>query len=224
MSRRRKAVPAALHSELSEYASLVRALRTSDISDLSSQLTRLIPVQESLESLQDANSQDTSSGNEFDGYVPRDGSPPQPPLSRTGTPSEKPEFEEGSSNPPANERGRVKSKGAHQSSDIWTRWPLLPGDVPIPEWSFEDEVHVVASRALMEQKSLGDHENDEEPLFDDEPSPGIAFAASEHLSQILGALAAHVPTTELSMHERLAPLGWESVLAIVSAHGLATPE
>ena len=38
--RKLKTVPAALHSELSEYSSLLRALRTNDILDLSSQLLR----------------------------------------------------------------------------------------------------------------------------------------------------------------------------------------
>ena len=38
MGKRTK-VPAALHSELSEYASLLRALRTSNTLDLASQLT-----------------------------------------------------------------------------------------------------------------------------------------------------------------------------------------
>jgi hypothetical protein len=39
--RKRKAIPAALHSEISEYASLLRVLRATDTLDITTQLTRL---------------------------------------------------------------------------------------------------------------------------------------------------------------------------------------
>lgn len=40
---KRKGIPAALHSDLSEYSSLLRALRTSETLDLASQLTKPLP-------------------------------------------------------------------------------------------------------------------------------------------------------------------------------------
>lgn len=41
-----------------------------------------------------------------------------------------------------------QEKGKGRST--WTRWPLLKKDVYIPEWTLQDEVHTLASRATRE--------------------------------------------------------------------------
>ncbi|THU77261.1 hypothetical protein K435DRAFT_702800, partial [Dendrothele bispora CBS 962.96] len=98
MKAKRKRVPAALHSELTEYSSLIRALRTSNTLDVTSQLT------------------------------------PSASLSRPASPSV------------ASTQSKIRSK--KQKKDTWTRWPLLPEDVPVPKWNFEDEVAIIAKQVL----------------------------------------------------------------------------
>lgn len=48
-----------------------------------------------------------------------------------------------SSSKPKAKLSKRKSK-----NDTWTRWPLLAGDVHVPEWSLEDEVKLLALQAL----------------------------------------------------------------------------
>jgi hypothetical protein len=103
-----------------------------------------------------------------------------------------------------------------KATDACDRWPLLLHDVYVPEWSFADEVRLLASQA---RRAL-----DEEPeadLEDEGPTSDVLTdAASAYLSGILAAIADHVPLTAKSLQNRLSPLGWESVLQIVSASRL----
>src|SRR5262245_57900443 len=87
---------------------------------------------------------------------------------------------------------------------LCTRWPLLPQDVHVPEWGFEDEIQLLVS-------SRSDDLDDD----DDEPLPPSLFEqASTHLSTILTHVSAHVPRTAESLQDRFRPLGWESILEI----------
>ena len=43
-------------------------------------------------------------------------------------------------------------------------------------------------------------------------------------ARILALMAAHVPNAEKSMQNRLRPINWESVIDVVSAHGIVRPE
>jgi hypothetical protein len=257
----RKVVPAALHSELSEYASLLRALRTSDTLDIVSQLTR---TASSTASVMTDTDEDEDQENEAERTVDRTGTTE---YNTTGSVGQKDAIELMAStklHENTNEHtvgsaksdaptllsapsGRKRKREKKLTNDTWTRWPLMADDVPIPEWSLEDEVHVIASRELTslkrnrhspsqtteaeasgsselleEDAGEGDIESEDDELS--EPIPGVAFAASEHLGHILGALAAHMPPAEGSMQNRLCPVGWESVLSSVAASGLATPE
>ena len=42
------------------------------------------------------------------------------------------------------------SQGRSRGRSTWTRWPLLKKDVYIPEWTLQDEVQALASRATRE--------------------------------------------------------------------------
>jgi hypothetical protein len=205
MGRSRKAVPAALHTELSEYASLLRALRTSDTLDLSSQLAKAQPRTST-----SAHEVDTE--NAEDGIIP---------ASRNTTPNDILS---------SKSKGSPATQGPSKKTN-WTRWPLLEGDVHTPEFGFEDEIATIASEALKLQHQA-DTESDNGPPEDDDEEAylpqsfldSLTLASSTHLSQILSMLAAHIPLAETSMQNRIKPMGWEDVLDIVAVSGLIHPK
>jgi hypothetical protein len=209
MGKSRKTVPAALHTELSEYTSLLRALRTSDTLDLSSQLTK---AQGRPQAQQSANTVDGDDGIGLTASASGEITPSFLSPSRSqGSPTQ------GSS-------GKAKE-------DNWTRWPLLEGDVHSPEFRFQDEIEMIASEALKLQRQEdpdGDNhfpeEDDEEARLPQSFMDSLTLASSTYLSQILSALAAHIPLAEKSMQNRIKPIRWEGVLDIVAVGGLVDPK
>ena len=181
MKKRR--VPAALHFELTEYVSLLRALRTRDAMDLTAHLTKpspfTLPPQREPVTNMDNNNLDA---------------------------------------PPTCKRKR----------DQWTRWPLLLDDVPIPEWTLEDEVAVIASRVLKSRPTPtfpvfeGPLEHDDPSHTDyvmstefeeddpDDPfyAPYLTSLTASLLSTIFSLLAKHTPARPASMQNRIEPLNW----------------
>ncbi|EGO01077.1 hypothetical protein SERLA73DRAFT_134281 [Serpula lacrymans var. lacrymans S7.3] len=203
---KRKVVPVALHSELSEYSSLLRALRTENTLDIVSHLTK-----------------DHSSVSPYDKGDETDEDSPSN-TSRTPV--------EGSSRGPTRsvspKSGETRNGPSTQTTgDTWTRWPMLAGDVHVPEWSFQDEVKLLAIQALQQQRKSGsegdqspsDEEVKEEDIFDSSFLNALTVASSTHLSQILSLLAAHIPQAEKSMQNRIKPLRWENVLDIMATSG-----
>jgi hypothetical protein len=186
MGRDRKRVPVGLHSEFSEYSSLIRALETSETLGEVSHLT------EHQASAGDGGEQSTKEPDE----------------------------------------------GKRRVSGTKSRWPLLAGDVDVPEWGIEDEIKVLASRALKAHLSIEEEEEEEGTTGPDDPTSddgedevldapflnAVTMATSAHLSQILALLAAHVPLTGKTTQDRIRPIGWESVLNIVWAHELYDEE
>ena len=176
---KRKAVPTALRSELEEYSFLLRALRTNDTLDLSSQLVRA------------AGSVQTSEDGDA-----RDLSPPETSVSNTN--SRKPK-------------------------ESWTRWPLVIQDVPIPEWTLQDEVEHLANKFLqLPSNPDGETEHAEEAI-DPVAIKHLTLETTEYLSHLFAAIAAHVPMAGGSMQNRFKPLNWENILAIVGATGIVDP-
>lgn len=177
---KRKAVPTALRSELEEYSSLLRALRTNDTLDLSSQLLRA------------ASSPQPSEGDNTHGTS----------------------FAEPSGS----------GSGTRPRKDTWTRWPLLIQDVPVPEWTLQDEVERLANKLLQSPRNSAEEaEEDAEEPIDSVAIENLTLETTEYLSHLLAAIAAHVPMVGGSMQNRLKPLNWENVLAIVGATGLVDP-
>jgi hypothetical protein len=218
--KKRKTVPAALHSEISEYASLLRVLRTTDTLDITTQLTQLdspfaprhaISVNE-----EETGQREASTLSHVD---------------RTGI-----------SSPPAEGPGRSSALGTsilpRMSRNTWTRWPLLTEDLHIPEWGFEDEVHSLAKKALLFDFSTSNRlpadtaspsrgidpntlsEDQIEALLPPSSLRTLADVSSSHLEHILSALAFYSPPVDKSTQHRRRPISWESVLNIVSAAGL----
>ena len=180
---KRKAVPTALRSELEEYSFLLRALRTNDTLDISSQLIRA------------ARSSQTPETDDI--HDPR--------LTPT-----------------------VEASGSNSSSrkpkDTWTRWPLLIQDVPIPEWTLQDEVERLANKFLQPPSSSNEEtEEDVEELIDSVAVKHLTLETTEYLSHLFAIIAAHVPMVRESMQNRLRPFDWENILAIVGASGLVNP-
>ena len=206
-----KRIPAALHSEISEYASLLRALRVTDTLDITTQLTRLDSAPSRAAAL--ANEEEMggheshTSSHAVHGAVALVEHSPALGTSQT-------------------------------SRNTWTRWPLLAEDVHIPEWKFEDEVQSLAKQALLSDLSTSSElpastssdldvpseEDQVEALLPPSSLRVLSDVSSSHLENILSALASYPPMVDKSTQHRHHPLGRESVLNIVSATGLVDGE
>ena len=176
---KRKAVPTALRSELEEYSFLLRALRTNDTLDLSSQLIRT------------AGTSQTSEDDYAHGLSPAEAS--------------------GSN---ANSR---------RPKENWTRWPLSVQDVPIPEWTLQDEVERIGNRFLQPPSNLNEESEDAEEPIDPIALNHLTLETTEYLSHLFAAIAAHIPMVGGSMQNRLKPLNWENILAIIGVTGIVDP-
>ena len=245
---KRTRVPAALHAELTEYSSLLRALRTSDTLDLVSQLAQPPPPPVfQASSTDNVSLTDDDGGDEGEGEdeevvnesphtetASHDAFPDiaSSPVSRGDDLTRQPTFD--------------KRKGKQR--DTWTRWPLLAGDVHVPEWGLLDEVKHVAEHvlAVTDPNEQVVNEKGVEVAVDqaDELSGASAALVPSHkdgaaltelglnaltadsaafLTRILALLAAHVPAAEKSMQNRITPINWETVVDVACAHGVASP-
>jgi hypothetical protein len=216
--KKKKTVPAALHSEISEYASLLRVLRTTGMLDVTAQLTRLgspqppwqaSPVNEEETGLRQAST-----------------------LSRGDNKGASGLSDEDKCHPSAGHGSGTSSR------NTWTRWPLLAGDIHIPEWRFEDEVLSLAKQVLLSDfpilNNLSEdsssrlsvidpnelHEDQVEALLPPSSLRALTDVSSSHLEGILAALASYGPLVDTRAQCRHQPIGWESVLNIVGAAGL----
>lgn len=226
-------MPTALHAELTEYSSLLRALRTSATADLATHLT-----QGSLSSAAPSDDVPLPNFDEREGYATE-----EPPLTEYFS------SEVGSSRPTSPVLSRVPGKGKRR--DTWTRWPLLAGDVHVPEWSLSDEVRHIAESALASPKgqalprprvtddalpgpgessptadSPRTSDEEDEHLAASESSLGLQALtadAAAFLARVLALVAAHVPAAEKSMQNRVRPISWETVVDVACAHGVVTP-
>ncbi|KAI0684963.1 hypothetical protein BC835DRAFT_578321 [Cytidiella melzeri] len=242
---KRTRVPSKLHSELSEYASLLRALRTSNTLDLASQLTAHASTAASQrdsdgedDNVEPIEDDDESERLVLDGVAPFCQSVEHPSLDVSTATQRKPKH------------AAIAKAGSKPTRDTWTRWPLLAGDVYAPEWSLEDEVSSIAVQVIkarhsqaverttlaqlqpgqdfVQDSSSADAEqlSDLEDMADfqltSHASNALTESTGRYLSQILALLAAYVPPGEKSMQNRVRPLDWESVLNIVATNGLVT--
>lgn len=236
---KRARVSTALHSELTEYASLLRAIRTRETLDLSSQLTQYKQSRHASTSVRTDPGDSDSDLEEFQA----EGTGLQSPHMATSPPltSEVDRKTDASPSHDTAQESRRKSRGkgkAARTNDTWTRWPLLAGDVHIPEWGLDEEVRLIASQALHESKAAEPpdaldsdvrSESSDADSIDVEPSlspiflKALASSTAAHLSQILSLLAFHTPLVEKSLQNRLAAVGWVQVLNAVSAAGSVAP-
>ncbi|KZT22965.1 hypothetical protein NEOLEDRAFT_1070533 [Neolentinus lepideus HHB14362 ss-1] len=210
----RKRVPAALHSELSEYASLLRALRTNSALDLTEHLIRPSSVH-----TEDSSDSEDDLADDDDVPVPSTSALP-PRLHRKGSSKGK------SKQVDFDMSEVIPSPSTQKRRDTWTRWPLLAGDVHVPEWNLEDEVKSLAVQTLSERLFVEAGTTSAQPeieVDDDEivPLDALVFSTSEHLAHLLSALAAHFPLAEKSMQNRVKPIAWKTVLDVAASSGFA---
>ncbi|KAJ6613588.1 hypothetical protein B0H10DRAFT_216761 [Mycena sp. CBHHK59/15] len=201
---KRKRVPQALHSELSEYSSLLRALRTNDILDVAKHITGPPPPKERRKPKR------TELPVQLDVGELRSSLPDESDIQPVAGPSNLKEIE------------APKRKHARKR-DTWTRWPLLVTDVHVPEWGLQDEIEALMGIALKNNPHAGLSESDslEDLDVDDTPStlPYLTQSASNFLSSVLALIAIHTPARPQSMQDRINPIGWQNVLDVVGSCG-----
>ena len=202
---KRPQVPAAFHAELTEYSSLLRALRTRATADLTSHLTQGSGSLASAAPSDDAHVGDD--GDDDEAYA-TEGPPPTESVRDFSSAA-------GSSRPSSPVHPWTPSKGKQR--DTWTRWPLLAGDVHVPEWTLEDEVKALAvqhvKRSLSGLDASPDHAELLKDLDDDFANTilpqasldALAHEVATYLSRILALIAAHKPPAAESMQNRFAP-------------------
>lgn len=192
MGKRTK-VPAALHFELSEYASLLRALRTSNTLDLASQLT-LAPTVSPASTHQDEHVQP----------VLDDEGESELPLTETTTDLHTPVEGSVEDEDAAVRRLRHRAKNTSKAKsktprDNWTRWPLLAGDVHVPEWSLEDEVRLLATQCLKTQLSATS------PPLSGAPGPDTEGPSGETLAEAPSEYGSASPVPVNPIHAEVGP-------------------
>lgn len=163
MSKRSR-VPAALHSELEEYASLVRALRTSKTLDLASHLTKYSQNQTQQSASEHGSAQHSASDYEDDAEenlndLPRTSSEPPTSDVYDEDGEEEIDYDIDTANNKGKRRASFKARGANKrrltsfnERDTWTRWPLLSGDVHVPTWGLDDEVAALSTNISRMQR------------------------------------------------------------------------
>ncbi|KAI0037090.1 hypothetical protein K488DRAFT_67237 [Vararia minispora EC-137] len=222
MSKKRH-VPAALHSELSDYASLLRVLRTNSSLDVASQLAKLPPA--------DLN-EDTHEPDPFTSEPSR----PTYSISERSAHSERKGKDRGREQ---NKREMVPEELPTRSRDNWTRWPLLPNEVHPTEWGFQEEVRSLAQQALdfrtafsvpspcAAEASVQPHEPSDSdhyaPDLDSLSRPTLRVlteVSSIHLERMLSSLVSFAPAAHQAFESRFGGIGWETVLEAVCAAGL----
>ncbi|KAI0372524.1 hypothetical protein BV20DRAFT_76381 [Pilatotrama ljubarskyi] len=237
---KRPKVPAALHSELTEYSSLLRALRTSNTLDLVQHLAEPPPTA-------------SHATPALDGVSLLDDEPvDEPPLTESASRDVPSEITSSTGSRLSNQARKKYASGKGKQRDTWTRWPLLAGDVHVPEWGLHDEVRHVARQALASFDSqiapphpadqaealhmeaqppvtgpsmiVSDEDEDEHPALTSVALRALTADSAAFLSQVLALLAAHVPNTEKSMQNRLRPINWETVIDIACTYGVITAE
>ncbi|KAF9045343.1 hypothetical protein BJ165DRAFT_1528223 [Panaeolus papilionaceus] len=226
MKKRR--VSATLHSELTEYTSLLRALRTNDALDVTKHLTNA----PSFARLDDPDAINISSSS----------SPMAGPsdLNHANNFDFADESDNGSSR---KGKSRENSMPARNRRDHWTRWPLLLNDVLPPKWTLDDEIAVIASQTLKRRPSPqfpvpcesldGQHTGDEPEIVHardlelDEDDPDLPFfvpflttTIANYLVTLLSLLNAHTPARPASMQNRIEPLDWRAVIDVIVCSGI----
>ncbi|KAF5350656.1 hypothetical protein D9756_008719 [Leucocoprinus leucothites] len=202
-------IPAALREELTEYSSLLRALRTTHTLDLPVHLTD--PY---------ANKSDTEEGG------------PSKSITPAPSTSTSPEVEGGGG---SLKRKRSESEPGSlnwRNRDQWTRWPIPVKDVPPPDWSLQDEIGAIVKSLLIVPNSPSvspdrgsDNHDDYDDTNDMEESPPISIKREQSSSDpIINDSEDEQDTYVHNLAETITPVirnKLESLFALISAHTIA---
>jgi hypothetical protein len=227
-------------SELSEYVSLLRALRTNELLGIASQAATTItapPV------LSDSDDEGTTDPVFVDELAPTHSPSSSQPL-HTHTHLQIPiktsldDSDTGSANAYP-KRARVPA-----DEEVWTRWPLKLDQLHASKWDLVEEVHQIMAHVLspdhpMQADTVVDTKHplrDDGPLQDDNTKEDththhdtclatvMAISSTHYIEHIFGALAAFVPDPSSSLRGRVKAMEWESVLTIVGTCGIASSQ
>ncbi|KAF8915441.1 hypothetical protein CPB85DRAFT_1294472 [Mucidula mucida] len=197
-SKARRVAPE-LHSELTEYSALLRALRTSNTMDLTTQLSRHYQENGADYYHEEPFSQNASDEEGSDSLRPTSpiagpstSPPPSGALKRKSSASPPPI--------PISDKKRQKLKVA------LTKWPLLLEDVSKPEWTLQEEISVMMSK--IQQDDDGDDADSDDDVDKEEYLPHFALALRSRAD---------------SLQNRLNPIDWKYVLQVVGSENMMDP-
>ncbi|KAI0767445.1 hypothetical protein C8Q74DRAFT_1318114 [Fomes fomentarius] len=246
---KRPIVPAALHAELTEYSSLLRALRTSKTLDLTTHLTEPPPPHAARPFVEG----DDVSVIDDDAAITGP-PPPTQSTSRDYTSEVGSSLHSGGSSQSHNKLSGKANRKAKER-DTWTRWPLLAGDVHVPEWGLAEEVKHIAERVLAASEgqvppllctkgegeveeiiphetgaastsscsTSSDDEEDMDTLLSHTSLQALTADSATFLARVFASLAAHVPAAAVgSMQNRVRPICWETVIDVALANDIIT--
>ncbi|KNZ81138.1 hypothetical protein J132_03130 [Termitomyces sp. J132] len=196
---KRKLVPTALHSELTGYSSLIRALRANNTLDVTSHLAKAsfnldsksdINLTDSDTHEEDFQHKSTDAEDEYDTDAMTNADPPMSSaLHLVSSPTAKWSFED-------EIRYLAEHISKHQSQTLFP-----------PQEAEKD----------------GENPDDlvSEDIDDVGPSylPHLTQAASNYLSTILALLVAHTPNRPDSQQNRIEPMCWRALLDVLSSCG-----
>ncbi|KAL4250980.1 hypothetical protein ABKN59_006571 [Abortiporus biennis] len=236
----RKRVKEAFHAELTDYSYLLRALRTDATLDLTSNLLPGVSCPYSYGNEEEKFEDDLEEIEPADDPESQQGTQATLVASQTSTTRPKAvDFVLPPSENPNN--ALVEDEEPEQSSrNTWSRWPLLFGDVHLPEWQLDEEIRLIALRSIQathrripvkgdsdseDFSSDGDEEEQEEDVYQRLLSPEvlevITSQTSHFLSRIFASLAdlnRRVPVESLG--NRVKPFDWATVLNTAEKTGL----
>lgn len=203
-----------LHSELTEYSALLRALRTSNTMDLTTQLSRHYQENGADYYHEEPFSQNASDEEGSDSLRPTSpiagpstSPPPSGALKRKSSASPPPI--------PISDKKRQKLKVA------LTKWPLLLEDVSKPEWTLQEEISVMMSK--IQQDDDDDDADSDDDVDKEEYLPHFALATSSFLDSILAVIASYTQSRADSLQNRLNPIDWKYVLQVVGSENMMDP-
>jgi len=236
---RRQVVPVALREELTEYSSLLRALKTSHSLDLLVNLTE--PYVKNRDGEIDSDNDDDEQHSTSA-------------IART-------DVQAGIGS--GFKRKHLDTESKHwRNRDQWTRWPIPTKDVPPPDWSLQDEIREIIERVLFSDQEFdspsfdegGNEYNDNENKNDgmggdpsmhtrqdhtrqDQPEADIIFSDCEDerdmyvhglvesmtpviqckLESLFALISAHTIARSDSMQNRIEPFDWRDLLNILGS-------
>jgi hypothetical protein len=211
---KRQLIPAALREELTEYSSLLRALRTTQALDVTALLTE--PYASN-----DKNGEDDWTGRSSESVLAA-----APPLNTSADrSSSKRKLSEFMPEPEPHWRYR----------DQWTRWPIPAKDVPAPDWSLEDEIaaivkQVLAPACLSPFHSSTSSASSEDDEIDDDEDEQATRPIDVKLDQSTPDIDLHTDSEDegdlyhQSLAKTLTPIihnKLESIFALIATHTIA---
>lgn len=212
----RQYIPTALHSELTEYSSLLRALRTNSILDVSHHLTQHGRADSSASEDSDQESHESSSTSEEPATGAKRKRRDETPLFKKRDKWTRwPLLLNDLHKPPWSFQDEIAII-ALQALKLFP--PPAFSKEPLPsEDNSSDEV------PSQDDDDSDDQHEDLDMDVDDPDRQSylkhVAMSASTFLSNVLMLLSSNTPPRPPSMQNRIEPLDWRSVLEIVSVYG-----